>query len=283
MADLRELRRQGQRHRLRLQGRRLATSVDHGAGPRAQPHGSDDARTANRYLKRIRYGNRAPYLPELTANLAAATDPALPGADELDVRSRLRLRRGTTPRTRPMPTAGSCAPVDRRPTQVACARRSVLHLPRRLRGPHLPPLPARADVPPLPGRARRTATTAWCAPPTSPTRTKTIPTDVRNPIYSFLHSVTQSGYTRQPTAATSRSRCRRSSSSTPSRSCRTTVDEVDPQSLENLPVGLDGSAYQWIDLTAKASPASSPSRPAPGSTSATSARSRSSGQTAAKT
>ena len=26
------------------------------------------------------------------------------------------------------------------------------------------------------------------------------------------------------------------------------VEEVDPHSLENLPIGLDGSAYQWIDL-----------------------------------
>ena len=36
LADLREPRRQGQRHRLRVQGRRLATDVDLDAGPRAQ-------------------------------------------------------------------------------------------------------------------------------------------------------------------------------------------------------------------------------------------------------
>ena len=27
-----------------------------------------------------------------------------------------------------------------------------------------------------------------------------------------------------------------------------TVEEVDPASLENLPIGLDGSAYRWTDL-----------------------------------
>ena len=42
--------------------------------------------------------------------------------------------------------------------------------------------------------------------------------------------------------------CRRSSSSTPSPSCRTRSRKWTPQSLENLPIGLDGSAYQWIDL-----------------------------------
>ncbi len=26
------------------------------------------------------------------------------------------------------------------------------------------------------------------------------------------------------------------------------VEEVDPASLENLPIGLDGSAYRWTDL-----------------------------------
>ena len=35
---------------------------------------------------------------------------------------------------------------------------------------------------------------------------------------------------------------------TAARSCRTQCEEVDPESLENLPIGLDGSAYQWTDL-----------------------------------
>ena len=26
------------------------------------------------------------------------------------------------------------------------------------------------------------------------------------------------------------------------------VEDVDPASLENLPIGLDGSAYRWTDL-----------------------------------
>ncbi len=74
------------------------------------------------------------------------------------------------------------------------------------------------------------------------------PADARNPIYSFLLSVTQTGYKRQRRRLSEAQSCRRSNSSTASPSCRTRCDEVDAESLENLPIGLDGAAYQWIDL-----------------------------------
>ena len=78
--------------------------------------------------------------------------------------------------------------------------RPVLHLPRRLRGPHLPPLPARADVPSfragtwrrqrLPRALHRLHLFRRASPP-----------DPRDPIHSFLRAVTQSGYRRQAAAA----------------------------------------------------------------------------------
>ena len=46
----------------------------------------------------------------------------------------------------------------------------------------------------------------------------------------------------------SRSRFRRSSSSIPRPTIDETVRDVDPESLENLPHGLDGANYQWVDL-----------------------------------
>jgi RHS repeat-associated protein len=73
------------------------------------------------------------------------------------------------------------------------------------------------------------------------------PTDVRNPVYTFLEAVTQTGY-------------RRNNGSYDKRSLppvefeysepivQGVVEEVNPQSLENLPIGLDGSAYRWTDL-----------------------------------
>ena len=68
--------------------------------------------------------------------------PAGPG---LDVRGGVRLRRAR-PGRRPPRRRGAAAAVPGRP---------VLLLPRRLRGAHLPAVPAGADVPPLPGRAGR--------------------------------------------------------------------------------------------------------------------------------
>ena len=130
---------------------------------------------------------------------------------------------------------------------MAGTHRSVLLLPCRLRGPHLPDLPARPDVPPLPGRGGRGARLPRAlhrlhllrrsrTPPTSATRST--PSCARSPRPAIAAT----------TAATTRAASRRSSSSTPSPSCRTRWRQVDPASLENLPVGLDGSAYQWTDL-----------------------------------
>ena len=73
------------------------------------------------------------------------------------------------------------------------------------------------------------------------------PDDARNPIYSFLLSVTQSGYKRQADGYLKRSLPPvEFEYSQPI--VQDTVEEVDAESLENLPIGLDGAAYQWTDL-----------------------------------
>ena len=66
-------------------------------------------------------------------------------------------------------------------------------------------------------------------------------------IYTFLKAVTQTGYKRNNSGYDKRS--------LPPVEYEYTqpvvqgeVHDVDPASLENLPVGVDGSAYQWIDL-----------------------------------
>jgi RHS repeat-associated protein len=73
------------------------------------------------------------------------------------------------------------------------------------------------------------------------------PIDVRNPVYTFLRKVIQTGYRRNNGGYDSRS--------LPSIEFEYTeplvqdeVEQVDPVSLENLPIGLDGSAYRWTDL-----------------------------------
>jgi hypothetical protein len=72
--------------------------------------------------------------------------------------------------------------------------------------------------------------------------------DSRNPIYSFLASVTQSGYTRQQNGGY----LRKQLPPLNFEYCQPTIHEetrnVAPDSLENLPYGLDGARYQWADV-----------------------------------
>lgn len=77
---------------------------------------------------------------------------------------------------------------------------------------------------------------------------KADPADARNPIYNLLKAVTQKGYSRKNNGDYN-------SRSLPSVEFEYTqpivqevVEEVNPTSLENLPIGVDGSAYRWTDL-----------------------------------
>lgn len=69
------------------------------------------------------------------------------------------------------------------------------------------------------------------------------PKDARNPVYTFLLAVTQSGYKRH-----NGSYLKRSLPPVEYEYTQPIVQEVDAESLENLPIGVDGAAYQWTDL-----------------------------------
>ncbi|WP_182407530.1 SpvB/TcaC N-terminal domain-containing protein [Psychrobacter sp. GP33] len=73
------------------------------------------------------------------------------------------------------------------------------------------------------------------------------PTSVRNPIYSFLGTFTQTGYKREGDDYKKRSLPPVEFEYTEP-IVQDTVEEVDSKSLENLPIGLDGMTYQWTDL-----------------------------------
>jgi RHS repeat-associated protein len=73
------------------------------------------------------------------------------------------------------------------------------------------------------------------------------PADVRNPVYSFLTQVTQSAYRRSAAGYDKRSMPPIDLDYT-TPVVQSTVEEVDPASLENLPGGLAGGAYRWADL-----------------------------------
>ncbi len=68
-----------------------------------------------------------------------------------------------------------------------------------------------------------------------------------NPIYSFFLSVTQSGYQKDGSSYLKKSLPPLEFEySQPL--VQEKVEEVPAASLENLPIGVDGSAYQWVDL-----------------------------------
>lgn len=66
-------------------------------------------------------------------------------------------------------------------------------------------------------------------------------------VYTFLRAVTQSGYRRHDGGYLKRSLPPVEFEYTQP-VVQDTVEEVDAASLENLPIGLDGSTYQWTDL-----------------------------------
>jgi RHS repeat-associated protein len=73
------------------------------------------------------------------------------------------------------------------------------------------------------------------------------PLDPRNPIYTFLTSITQSGYRRQQNGYLRRSLPPLELEYTGAK-LQADVLTFDRDSIENLPEGIDGARYQWVDL-----------------------------------
>ncbi len=78
-----------------------------------------------------------------------------------------------------------------------------------------------------------------------------------SPIASFIANITQSGYVRQPTDDQPNQYLKKSlpplefkysQVPSPEQLAQQPIQEVDTESLENLPYGLDGTNYQWADL-----------------------------------
>jgi RHS repeat-associated protein len=73
------------------------------------------------------------------------------------------------------------------------------------------------------------------------------PTDARNPVYTFLKGVTQTGY-RRNTGGYDRRSLPPVEFGYTLPDVQDSIEDVDPDSLENLPIGLDGTTYRWTDL-----------------------------------
>ena len=145
-----------------------------------------------------------------------------------------------------------------------CRARPVLHLPTRVRGAHLPAVPAGPDVPPLPRRTRRRRELP--GPLHRPHLRQRRPATPcagrpRRPAGHRCWRPSPTAATAATAAATSAGRCRRSSSTTahrlPRHTSPTSTPTASPASRRaRHAAGATGSTW-----TAKASPACSSSQP----------------------
>ena len=200
---------------------------------------SETARRAQRYLRCVRYGNRSPYFPALKANTAwpepAASRLTDDGSNvwmfeavfdygEHDAEAPTPRDAGIWP-ARQDPFSSYRAGFEIR-TYRTCQRVLMFH--------HFP------------GEAGVERNCLVCS--TDFTYSDEVaPKDARNPAYTFLKAVTHTGYRRSNGGYSSRSLPPVAFTYTEPE-VQEAVEEVDPASLENLPIGLDGSAYRWTDL-----------------------------------
>lgn len=197
---------------------------------------TDPRRTANRYLKHIYYGNRTPLLDS-----TGHRPRFLPQSEIDDAGWMFEVVFDYGEHDANTPTPGDDGDWDYRNDPFSSYRagfevRTTRLCQRVLMFHHIPDLPDGTEG--YEGLVRSTDFTYSY---------EQNPDDVRAPIYSFLLSVTQSGYKRQGSGYLKRNLPPvEFEYSQPL--VQDTVEEVDPESLENLPIGLDGSAYQWTDL-----------------------------------
>ncbi len=199
---------------------------------------TDQSRSAQRYLKRIRYGNRSPYYPVLKSDSPRPEPPDASAPDgsnawhfevvfdysEHDPNAPTPNDAGSWP-ARSDPLSSNRAGFEVRTYRI-CQRVLMFH--------HFP---GEAGI----ERNCLVRSTDFTY------SDEVDPTDVRNPVYTFLEAVTQTGYRRNNGGYVSRSLPPVEFEYTKP-IVQEVVEEIDSASLENLPIGLDGSAYRWTDL-----------------------------------
>jgi RHS repeat-associated protein len=200
----------------------------------------DKRRSTNRYLKRIKYGNRVSLLDnagQRQAQLSQAQisdagwmfevvldyddhDPDAPKPKDDEVRDPAGvLKYPWKPRKDPFSAYRAGFEIR---TYRLCKRVLMFH--------HIPDLPVGEKG--YDGLVRSTDFSY---------------SHDQEPIYTFLHAATQSGYTQRDSGYVRRSLPPLAFEySQPI--VQDTVEDVDAESLENLPVGLDGVTYHWTDL-----------------------------------
>ncbi|WP_324197860.1 SpvB/TcaC N-terminal domain-containing protein [Nocardia abscessus] len=215
------------------------------ADPFSQAHqrnrglASDPRRTADRYVQRVLYGNLKPLLDAQGQRPRFLSDLPNPPSDaDADWLFEVRFDYGELDESNP--TGQPEKPWLYRPDAFSSYRsgfevRTCRRCERVLMLHHIPDQPTQRGYR---GVVRSTEFTY---------DDEIDPGIASQPVYSFLKQVVQTGWKQEGGAITCRSLPPVEFTYTVP-IVQEVVEEVDPASLENLPIGLDGSAYRWTDL-----------------------------------
>jgi RHS repeat-associated protein len=197
---------------------------------------SDLTRSAQRYIKRIRYGNRTPYTPDLTSAepLQAPVDWCFEvvfdfGEHDLLAPLPQETAQPWTCRLDPFSNYRACFEIR---TYRLCRRVLMFH--------HF----AGETHVGLDCLVRSTNFEHASAPPV----------DTTQPFYSFLLSATQMGYVRQGAGGYLTRSLPPLEFEYTQAEIDETVRDVAPISLRNLPAGLGDASYRWVDLDGEGVP-----------------------------
>ena len=191
---------------------------------------SDATRSAQHYIKYVFYGNRTPYFPDLTA----PTPVALPtdwcfqlvfDYGEHDLAAPVAQDSGQPWGYRPDPFSTYRSTFEVR-TYRLCRRVLMFH--------HFAEQPNIG----INCLVRSTDLVHSFAPASDPSQ----------PFYSYLLSVTQTGYVRNPAGGYFSNSLPPLQFEYTQAEIDETVRDLDSESLKNLPNGIDGSRYRWVDL-----------------------------------
>ena len=191
----------------------------------------DTTRAANRYLKRIRYGNQTPYYPRLEPDGAQAPLPS-------DWLFEVVFDYGEHDLDTPTPDdvgAWSCRVDPFSSYRAGFEVRTYRLCQRVLMFHHFASEPG-------------VGTNCLVRSTDFTYSYEAQPDDRRDPIYSFLLSATQAGYTRREEGGYLKKSLPPLAFEYTQPVIDSNIHEVDPESLENLPSGLDHGRYQWLDL-----------------------------------
>ncbi|ALN80702.1 SpvB/TcaC N-terminal domain-containing protein [Lysobacter antibioticus] len=206
---------------------------------------SDRRRAAQRYLQRVLYGNRKPLLDGQGQRPRFLSDlPNSPTDTSADWLFEVRFDYGELDEGDPLGQPEK--PWFYRPDAFSSYRsgfevRTCRRCERVLMLHHIP------DQPAEPGRAAQSGYRGVVRSTEFSYDEELDPSLATQHVYSFLKQVVQTGW-KQEGGSTMRRSLPPVEFEYTEPNVQEFVEEVDQASLENLPIGLDGSAYRWTDL-----------------------------------